>query len=144
MSALPDPSTVSQIGQVLLRLQYRELARRAGALPAFSDVEFRCYSQNGEDGILLYLFSILGTTSRKAQGMYIAEREQEVNVLCDPRGACNHPGRAYRSDFFSRPRFRRLPACCPDSYLSSKGPQSLRQNIGRSGRDPEDERMKPR
>lgn len=54
-----------QIGQVLLRLQYQDLARR-GIVPEFSDVEFCCYSQNGEDGILLYIFSLLGTTSRKA------------------------------------------------------------------------------
>ena len=60
-----DSSTGEQIGQILLRLHYRDLARRPDALPDFRDVEFRCYSQNGEDGILLYLFSVLGTTNRK-------------------------------------------------------------------------------
>jgi hypothetical protein len=60
-----DCSASDQIGQVLLRLHYRDLARRPDALPDFRDVEFRCYSQNGEDGILLYLFSLLGTTNRK-------------------------------------------------------------------------------
>ena len=34
-------------------------------MPKFSDVEFRCHSQNGEDGILLYIFSLLGTTNRR-------------------------------------------------------------------------------
>jgi hypothetical protein len=58
-------SADAQIGQVLLRLQYQRLAREGRDLPAFSDVEFRCYSQNGEDGILLYIFSLLGTTNRK-------------------------------------------------------------------------------
>lgn len=34
-------------------------------LPSFDEVEFSVYSENGEDGILLYLFSILGTTNKK-------------------------------------------------------------------------------
>ncbi len=55
----------SQATQVLLRLQYQDLLRRGVTLPAFRDVEFRCFSQNGEDGILLYLFSLLGTTNRR-------------------------------------------------------------------------------
>jgi hypothetical protein len=66
MSGFPDPSAEAQIAQVLLRLKYQDLARRRTDLPEFSDVEFRCYSQNSEDGILLYIFSLLGTTNRKA------------------------------------------------------------------------------
>jgi hypothetical protein len=46
-------------------LKYQDLARSGIGLPDFSDVEFRCYSQNGEDGILLYIFSLLGTTNRR-------------------------------------------------------------------------------
>src|SRR4249919_2206115 len=63
MSTTPDPA--AQIGQILLRLQYQDLARRGVDLPALQDVEFRCHSQNGEDGILLYIFALLGTTNRK-------------------------------------------------------------------------------
>jgi hypothetical protein len=65
MSTPTDPSSEAQIGQVQLRLQYQELARRGTDLPRFSDVEFRCYSQNSEDGILLYIFSLLGTANRR-------------------------------------------------------------------------------
>ncbi len=65
MSMPPYPSADAQITQVLLRLKFHELARSGVHLPAFSDVEFRCYSQNGEDGILLYIFSLLGTTNRR-------------------------------------------------------------------------------
>jgi len=46
-------------------MHYQDLVRRGIALPDFADVEFRCHSQNGEDGILLYLFSLLGTTNRR-------------------------------------------------------------------------------
>lgn len=59
------PTATGQVQQLLLRLQYRELARLDAPLPDLLDTEFRCLSQNGEDGILLYLFSILGTTNRR-------------------------------------------------------------------------------
>jgi hypothetical protein len=46
-------------------MQYREMLALNLPLPSFEDVEFRAYSQFGEDGILLYLFSLLGTTNKK-------------------------------------------------------------------------------
>ena len=55
----------SQTSQILLRLHYRELARRGGELPEFADVEFRAFSQNGEDGILLYIFSLISAGDRR-------------------------------------------------------------------------------
>lgn len=61
-----SPGTTEQLAQVLLRQQYRNLINCGSPLPDFGDVEFRCYSQNGEDGILLYIFSLIGTTNRKA------------------------------------------------------------------------------
>jgi hypothetical protein len=62
-----EHSAAAQIAQVQLRLHYQGLGRQGlRALPDLHDVEFRCYSQSGEDGILLYLFSLLGTESRRA------------------------------------------------------------------------------
>ena len=60
-----DSSVAVQVSQVLLAQLYRDAATRGGPLPTFRDVEFRCFSQFGEDGILLYLFSVLGTTDRR-------------------------------------------------------------------------------
>ncbi len=54
----------SQVGQLQLRLHYQSLVRQRCALPAFPEIEFRCFSQNGEDGILLYLFSVIGAVTR--------------------------------------------------------------------------------
>ena len=45
--------------QILLMQQYRQMA---APIP-FTDVEFSSYSQNGEDGILLYLFSVIGSSA---------------------------------------------------------------------------------
>jgi len=60
--------TVGQVckgTQILLMQRYRDLLETKGRLPAFADVEFRNYSQNGEDGILLYIFSLIGMATRK-------------------------------------------------------------------------------
>ena len=51
--------------QLLLKLQYQELLRNNSKLPSFEDVQFRSFSQSGEDGILHFVFSIIGTTNRR-------------------------------------------------------------------------------
>ena len=53
-----------QLIQKQLILEYRRLAREGVSVP-LADTEFRVFSQGGEDGILLYLFSVIGTTSRR-------------------------------------------------------------------------------
>jgi hypothetical protein len=48
-----------------LALQYREHFEKTHRVLNFDSVEFRNYSQNGEDGILWYVFSLLGTVNKK-------------------------------------------------------------------------------
>ncbi|PZX16777.1 hypothetical protein LX69_01847 [Breznakibacter xylanolyticus] len=48
-----------QIGQRQLYLHYRELLKR-NELPCISETGFRVFSQFEEDGLLLYIFSIIG------------------------------------------------------------------------------------
>jgi hypothetical protein len=51
--------------QILLKLKYQELLKKGvKELPSFDDVGFRKYSQFEEDGILLYIFSVLGVTNK--------------------------------------------------------------------------------
>lgn len=52
--------------QILLAENYRNLLRNKYTMPTFDEVEFRNYSQNGEDGILLYIFSIIGVSNKKS------------------------------------------------------------------------------
>jgi hypothetical protein len=65
-SILHAPSAAaSKVAQLVLLNQYRELAARGGPPLPFQDVEFRAFSQNGEDGLLLYVFGLIGMGQRK-------------------------------------------------------------------------------
>lgn len=63
---LGDLTAVDKGTQILLTLRYRELARSGAPLPRLDEVGFRAFSQTIEDGILLYLFGLLGTESLRA------------------------------------------------------------------------------
>lgn len=58
-SNAPDAAT-----QKLLMLRYRELARSQN-LPEFHETGFCGFSGNDEDGILLYIFALIGTLKRQ-------------------------------------------------------------------------------
>ena len=62
MFVIPRSNKASQI---LLSMQYKKMLALHLPMPKFDDVEFRAYSQFGEDGILLYIFSIIGATNKK-------------------------------------------------------------------------------
>jgi hypothetical protein len=61
LNAIPDPDPVAQIH---LMLTYRRLLDERRPLPKLSEVGFKCHSQTDEDGILLFLFSILGARDK--------------------------------------------------------------------------------
>ena len=58
-------ATVDRQNQILLMLRYQELLRTRAPLPALRDVEFSSFSQNGEDGVLLYILSLIGMGNRR-------------------------------------------------------------------------------
>lgn len=67
-----------QVSQLLLKLHYQQLVQQGLPLPGFEEVQFRAYSQSGEDGLLLFIFSVLGTTNKKC-----------VEICCGEGIECN-------------------------------------------------------
>jgi hypothetical protein len=57
-------SPADKVSQLILLNQFRDLVHGNKPRPGFADVEFRAFSQNGEDGILLYVFGLLGMGGR--------------------------------------------------------------------------------
>jgi hypothetical protein len=55
----------SQENQLILKLLWQNRFHQKLPLPSLDDAQFRAYSQNGEDGILLFIFSLVGTTNKK-------------------------------------------------------------------------------
>ena len=64
--------------QRLLWLEYRRIAGAAGPGLSFGDVGFRCCSQTDEDGILLYIFGVIGAAGRTS-----------VEICCADGIECN-------------------------------------------------------
>ena len=58
-------SASEEMFQVLLRLEYQRMLAGGTRLVSFDEAQFKCYSQNGEDGILLLLFSVLKSGSKR-------------------------------------------------------------------------------
>ncbi len=58
-------SAADKVSQLILLNQYRDLVHWGKPLPSFEDVEFRLFSQNGEDGILLFVFGLIGMGGRR-------------------------------------------------------------------------------
>jgi len=58
-------AVANKVSQLVLLNQYREQVLRKEPLPTFEDVEFRAFSQNSEDGILLYVFGLIGMGRRR-------------------------------------------------------------------------------
>ena len=54
-----------QLLQHLARLEWRRLAATGGPTPSFDEVQCRFFSQNGEDGIIWYLVSLIGDGSKR-------------------------------------------------------------------------------
>lgn len=55
----PDAGT-----QIQLMLTYRRLVEENRPLPGVSEIGFKCHSQTDEDGILVFLFSIIGIAEK--------------------------------------------------------------------------------
>ncbi len=63
---MPASSGADRGTQIALMLAYQDRVASGRSLPSFHEIEFRNNAQNGEDGILLFIFALAGMGSRRA------------------------------------------------------------------------------
>ncbi|MCJ7636553.1 MAG: hypothetical protein MUO21_03605, partial [Nitrososphaeraceae archaeon] len=61
------------------------MKKRKLPLPNFQDTGFRVYSQNDEDGLLLYIFSLIGFTNKICLDIAFASPygANTTNLICN-------------------------------------------------------------
>lgn len=69
---------MTAVDQISLSVQYKQLHHSNCEPMSFKDVGFRLYSQHEEDGIILFIFSLIGTTNKKS-----------VEICCGYGKQCN-------------------------------------------------------
>lgn len=75
----------TQILQKQLFLHYQNLKNQGLPIPRFQDTGFRVYSQNDEDGLLLYIFSLIGFTNKICVDMAFGSPfgANTTNLICN-------------------------------------------------------------
>lgn len=130
--------------QTLLAMQYRQAANSPNRPETLADVEFSVHSQNGENGILLYIFSVIGFDSRKAVEV-CAGNGMECNaanlalyhgfdaLLVDGDEKNVRRGREFFKSNRHVTRYRRLPPKMIQAWVTVENINSLIAENGFSG-----------
>lgn len=134
------PNYVDRGTQQLLAMEYRALAEEGTALP-FDEVEFRNHSQNGEDGILWYIFSLVGASNKKtveicaADGLHCNSANLILNhgwtgLLVDGNGRLVRRGTVF---YHHHPDTFIYPPKLVHSWVTAENVNSLLEAYGLSG-----------
>lgn len=130
-----------QIAQKNLKLTYQKSRESGEPALAFSDVGFRCYSQNDEDGILLYLFTMIGETNKRCVEICAGDGFQcntanlllnhgwEGLLLDGDRANVKRGRRFFRRDL----RTRRWPPTFLHTWVTRDNVEQLLEDNGFSG-----------
>jgi hypothetical protein len=75
----------SQVQQRQLFFQYQQYKKTPSVLPSFSDTGFRVFSQSDEDGLLLYIFALIGFTNKICIDIAFASPfgSNTTNLICN-------------------------------------------------------------
>lgn len=127
--------------QTLLKLKYKELAHNGVPLPSFDEVGFQKYSGSNEDGILLYIFSLIGTTNKKVvdigaagiDGSNVANliiNHGWIGLLID----ANEKAVAWARKFYKNaPDVWRFPPKTTDKFVTTENINSIISSNGFTG-----------
>ncbi len=127
-----------------LSMHYKELIRNNIPIPSFSEVEFSLYSQNGEDGILLLIFAVIGVSNQcvveicAGDGTECNAANLIINhgwkgLLVDSNGEAIERGKSFYAQRTNAWRFRRLPPCFIKAWVTKENVNDLIQENGMSG-----------
>ena len=133
--------SAEQVGQQGLALRHRREHADSGRALPLSEVGFRCYSQNDEDGVLLYLFTLIGATSKSAVEIGAGDGFQcnTANLLLNHgwngllvdghRGNVRFAQRFYHRDL----RTRRFPPKVAHAWVTAENINQVIRDNGYSG-----------
>lgn len=130
-----------QISQTQLTLKYQELLRTKKDLPRLRDTGFRVYSAGDEDGILLYIFALLGTTNKICADIAfgVPYGANTTNLVCN-RGwtglltdGADENIRQSRQFFATHPDTWAFPPKTVCAWFTSKNVNQIIQENGFSG-----------
>ena len=134
-------STLDRVSQAILSHHYRQLLREQARLPSLEEVEFGSFSQTGEDGILHFIFSLIGTNDRRAieicagDGITCNAANLIVNhgwtaLLVDGDAGNVHAG----NDFYKEcPETRVWPPTFVQAWVTAENVNSIIEGAGFSG-----------
>ena len=138
---LDQVSAVDKQLQILLSLKYKELAQQRRPMPDLADVQFRSFSQNGEDGILLYIFALIGTTNKhvvelcagngiECNAANLIVNHRWIGLLFDGNEEYVEHGRAY---YKRNQNTSWLPPTLVHAWITTENVNELIQSNGFSG-----------
>lgn len=132
----------SVVEQIALSLQYKQLFQTEGTtFLTFKDIGLRVYSQNEEDGILLYIFSLIGTTNKKCVEICAGDgiecntanliiNHRWIGLLCDGKEENVAKGK----DFYGKhPDTRYWPPKFVHEWVTKDNVNQIIKNNGFSG-----------
>lgn len=112
---LGEIAACDKAAQLLLSLKYQELFRSGIILP-FDQVGLRSYSQNDEDGILIYIFAVIGTTNKKSVELCAGDgiENNTANLIINHGWA----GLMFDGNEANVERGRKFYSQCKDTWLA--------------------------
>lgn len=132
---------LSAVMQKTLSATYKQLHHTKASPLSFGDVGFRAYSQHEEDGILLFVFSLIGTTNKKCVEVCAGDgiecntanlilNHRWIGLLCDGDERNVRRGK----EFYARhPDSRHWPPVMTKEWITRENVNQIIEKHGFSG-----------
>ena len=129
------------IGQKSLSVMYKQLYHSGGEVLQFKNVGFRAHSQHEEDGILLFIFSLIGTTNMQSVEICAGDgtvcntanliiNHKWIGLLCDGKEKNIERGKKYYS---SNPNTKYWPPKIIKAWITKDNVNGIIKDNGFSG-----------